>query len=43
MTGKRKTTNSKASQSPGMEGRYTDSYNVMLFRSDGTTEVYAHY
>ena len=29
--------------SPGMEGRYTDSYNVMLFRSDGSTEVYAHY
>ena len=29
--------------SPGMEGRYTDRYKVMLFRSDGSKEVYARY
>jgi hypothetical protein len=29
--------------SPGMEGRYTDPYDVMLFPSDGSTEVYARY
>lgn len=29
--------------SPGMEGRYTDAYDVILFRSDGSTEVYARY
>ncbi len=29
--------------SPGMEGSYADPYKVMLFRSDGSTEVYAHY
>ena len=29
--------------SPGMEGRYKDAYNVMLFQADGSTEVYAKY
>ena len=27
--------------SPGMEGDYTDQFNVMLFKSDGSKDVYA--
>ncbi len=29
--------------SPGMEGRYSDPYKVMLFQTDGSAKVYASY
>ncbi len=31
------------SGSPGMENGYSDPYDVILFKSDGTTEIYASY
>lgn len=29
--------------SPGMEGRVSQAYDVLLLKVDGTTEVFAHY
>ncbi|MEZ5933097.1 MAG: DUF411 domain-containing protein [Alphaproteobacteria bacterium] len=29
--------------SPGMEGAYADSYDVLLMKKDGTSEVFAQY